>query len=35
MTQTATSTPTVTVGLGPVSFEDVVAVARRGARGEI
>ena len=35
MTQTATSTPTVTVGLGPVSFEDVVAVARRGARVEI
>jgi histidine ammonia-lyase len=35
MTQTATSTPTVTVGLGPVSFEDVLAVARRGARVEI
>jgi histidine ammonia-lyase len=35
MTQTATSTPTVTVGLGPLSFVDVVVVARRGARVEI
>ena len=31
MTTTATSAPTVTVGTGPVSFDDVVAVARQGA----
>ena len=31
MTTTATSAPTVTVGTGPVSFDDVVAVARQDA----
>ena len=31
MTTTATTTPTVTVGTGPISFDDVVAVARRDA----
>lgn len=35
MTTTATSVPTVTVGTGPISFDDVVAVARHGARVEI
>ena len=35
MTTTATSAPTVTVGTGPVSFDDVVAVARHDARVEI
>lgn len=35
MTTTVTSTPTVTVGTGPVSFDDVVAVARHDARVEI
>ena len=35
MTTTATSVPTVTVGTGPVSFDDVVAVARHDARVEI
>ena len=35
MTTTATSAPTVTVGTGPVTFDDVVAVARRDARVEI
>jgi histidine ammonia-lyase len=31
MTTTATSAPTVTVGTGPISFDDVVAVARQDA----
>ena len=35
MTTTATSAPTVTVGTGPVSFDDVVAVARHDAPVEI
>lgn len=35
MTTTATSAPTVTVGTGPVSFDDVVAVARHDAKVEI
>lgn len=35
MTTTATSVPTVTVGTGPLSFDDVVAVARHDARVEI
>ena len=35
MTTTATSVPTVTVGTGPLSFDDVVAVARHDARIEI
>ena len=35
MTTTATSVPTVTVGTGPISFEDVVAVARHDAPVEI
>ncbi|MFT4164828.1 MAG: histidine ammonia-lyase [Microlunatus sp.] len=32
---TQTFTPTVTVGLGPVGFDEVVAVARHGARVQI
>ena len=35
MTTSATSGPTVTVGTGPISFDDVVAVARHDARVEI
>jgi len=35
MTQSLTSVGTVTVGTGPLSFGDVVAVARRDARVEL
>src|SRR5688500_9308319 len=35
MTTTATSAPTVTVGTGPLTFDDGVAVARHDARVEI
>lgn len=35
MTQSLTSTHTVTVGTGPVSFDDVVAVARHDARVQL